>query len=243
MNIYSPDSTAEAVILYDKGAFDRATHRFKRHIRIKILKPAGTRWGDWSFSTTNKSVFQGYVYNLEKGEIVKDKLEPNSIHKEEVINEFDVYKVFMPNVRVGSVVEIMYYFDGFPRKWEFQHNIPTAYSELEMDQTKYIIYKRNFYGLEPIQTLIPGRLWIAEQIPAMTTEPFMNHYSNYITKFEFDIESIKVPGRYYRDFATSWKAINNVLRQTPLFSSLLKETSFLNAFVKEVEQLGLTKKE
>ena len=46
MSVYPADSNAEAVILYDKGEFNPNEFKFTRHLKVKILKKSGTRWGN-----------------------------------------------------------------------------------------------------------------------------------------------------------------------------------------------------
>jgi hypothetical protein len=55
MSVYEPDTTAEAVILYDEGSsyvkYDVTENQFKLHfwrfVRLKILKQTGTDWGNF----------------------------------------------------------------------------------------------------------------------------------------------------------------------------------------------------
>jgi hypothetical protein len=243
MTVYPQDSSAEAVVLYSQGFFKANDIRFFRHLRVKILKKSGLDWGNWTFAIPSKSAIRGVVHNLVNGEVVKEKLKLSDVFEEEISKNYRVYKVFMPNVKVGSVIEIAYDFQGVPFEWRFQEKIPVRYSELKMERSQYIDFSYNTYGFEPIKTLSMGTHWMVSDMPAFTSEPYMNHYSNFITKFEFEVKSINIPGRYYDDFTTSWEAVNKELMDATYCGGVLKETMFLNNFAKSVGALDLSVEE
>ena len=105
---YPIDTSAQAIILFDVGQFNGSTLMFTRNLRIKILKKGGQSWGNWVFNTPSTSEFKVTVYNLEFGKVVAEKASGKSIYNEQVVNEFHVSKVFAPNVKVGSVIDISY---------------------------------------------------------------------------------------------------------------------------------------
>lgn len=238
MTSYKEDSTAEAVILSDIGEFDGRKFSFSRHIRIKILKKAGLDWGNWTFKTPAKGDFKVFVFNVVAGEIVKDKADHNSIYNEQVIKGFDVYKVFAPNVKVGSVIDIFYSFQRIPYEWRFQERIPIAYNKLTLWNSNFVSFTKAHFGFEPIET-VSANEWRATHMPAFKTEPDMNNYSNYITKFEFYPESIN-GGWFVFDVNTSWKNVVNSLLEIPRFGGILNEAMFLNEFANETKKKALS---
>jgi hypothetical protein len=44
---YDLDSSARAVVLYDKGHLDADTHLFTRHLRLKVIESVGTSYGQF----------------------------------------------------------------------------------------------------------------------------------------------------------------------------------------------------
>ncbi len=130
MTTYEKDTAAEAVILSDIGKFDGQTLKFRRHLRVKVLKKSGLQWGNWIFNIPFKGEFKVFVFNLVNGQPVKEKAGNNEIYEEEVLNGFEVYKVFAPNVKVGSVIDIEYVHFGLPFEWWFQNRIPVVYNQL-----------------------------------------------------------------------------------------------------------------
>jgi hypothetical protein len=240
MTSYEGDSTAGAVILSDIGRFNGTELRFTRHIRVKILKKSGLDWGNWVFNTPTRGDFKVHVFNLVDGQVVRDKVDGSSIYREEIIQGYERYKVFAPNVRVGSIIDISYAFYGVPFEWRFQERIPIQYSELTLEQSLYIKYSKTFFGFEKVEPLSTYK-WCARSMPAFKMEPFLNDYSNYITKFEFQLESIGMPGRTsYLAYSTSWEKINENLMSTSTFGGVLTGCGFLNDFVKETKSKNLT---
>jgi hypothetical protein len=239
MNTYEPDTTAGAVILCDIGKFNSTTFDFTRHIRIKILKKSGLDFGNWTFNTPSKSDFKVFVFNLEGGEIIKEKALGNTIYSEDIVDNYKVYKVFAPGVRVGSIIDITYTFPGMPFEWRFQENIPIAYSSITLEPNQYVDFSKSFTGFEKIATISDFE-WAAHNMPAFKPEPFLNDYSNYITKFDIQVRSISVPGRFYQAYSTTWRAVVENLIEHPRFGQVLSNTAFLNDFAKELKSKNLS---
>lgn len=241
MTHYAKDSTASAVILYDRGYFNGTEHKFTRHVRLKILKAAGTNAANFTLKTPMKSFIDGYTYNLEHGALQKTKLENAQIYNEEIVHGYDLYKVFFPNVRVGSIVELEYSHDALPFEWRFQENIPVAFNELILEPTRYIAYKKVFYGFEKVKEVKPNH-WVAEHIPPVRQEPHMNQYSNFVTRFQFDIESVSVSNwfvSYYKDFST-WEMVGKRLMELQNFGGIVNDSPFLNEKGRELRRSTAT---
>ncbi len=230
MKQYEKDTNAIAVVLYDKGHFKSADRKFHRHQRIKVLKSAGTSYGNIVLNVPFKSLFRAFVFNMKDGEMVREKIEPSSVYEEEIFQGYYVYKLFLPNVKIGSVIDLEYSHPGIPFEWHFQELIPVIHSELILEPTRYYAYNKSFKGFEEVKQLKPHH-WLATDVPAFSPEPFLNHYSNYITKFELN---------YYRD---SWENVNSILWESGGFGGVLRGCSFLNDKAKEIKQSELTVEE
>lgn len=235
MTAYEKDSTAAAVVLYDKGYFNGDRFDFTRHVRIKILSSAGTSFANFTIRAPSKAFIDGYTFNMEGALLQKTKLENSNIYNEEIVDGFDVYKVFFPNVKPGSVIDFRYTHQGLPLEWRFQDVIPVQYSELTLEPTTNVYYKKIFYGFEKISEPKKDE-FIAENMPAIKLEPMMDHYSNYVTRFQFDIESIAYPRwNYYRDFSTKWEKVGERLMELEFFGGVINGSSFLNDRAKEIK--------
>jgi|GEM_PF-1874832 hypothetical protein len=237
MSRYEEDTTADAVILSDIGRLDGNTFHFTRHIRIKVLKKSGLQWGNWVFNTPARSDFKVAVFNLSGGQIIREKVESASIFKEEVVNKFEVYKVFAPSVRVGSVIDIYYWYVGMPSEWRFQERIPIAYSELTLEPIDRVYYTKTYFGREPLETVSPNK-WRAQHMPAFKVEPFLNNYTNYITKFSIQLEAVTLP-LFSGFISSSWRKIIENLLVNSHFGVVLDGSNFLNGAARAIKEKNL----
>jgi hypothetical protein len=240
MKVFEADTTAHAVYLYDRGYFYGNTFDFQRHVRIKILTTAGTSFANFAVRAPAKSFIDGYTYNLENGQIVTTALQKSNIFPEEIVDGYKIYKIFFPHVKPGTVIDIKYTHRGLPSEWRFQDKVPIVYSELVLEPTQGIRFKKTAFGKEPIKPMSDIK-WIAENVPALKEEPYMGHYTNYLTRFAFDIEGFYYSGFRPKDISTSWQNVGELLMQEPLFGGVLKDCPFLNEKADEIERSGKSK--
>ncbi len=235
MTVYEPDTSASAVVLCKYGYFSSTDYTFKQVIRVKILKKTGTELSEFTFPGPEDMMVRGRVYNLENGKIVTTKVKNESVFKVRVIDDLYNIKVALPNVRVGSVYDIETSQSWLPEEFTFQREIPVKYCELVLEQTNYVSYRKRMVGYEDIKNMGNNR-FVAENVPAFKEEPFMDSKSNYIAKFEFDLLNISVPG-FYRNYSTSWEAVNKRLRNSTYFGGVITRNSgFLKNIAEEIDQ-------
>src|SRR5688572_10479919 len=122
MTRYEKDTSAAAVVLGDYGVsgiiFSQSTGfslSFERVTRIKILTNDGLKWADFEIplyedgsSDESISGLKAVTYNLENGKVVETKTKNDGFFKEKYSENINLVKVALPNVKVGSVVEITY---------------------------------------------------------------------------------------------------------------------------------------
>lgn len=242
-NIYAPDTSAPAVVLCDYGYYSDAQFQTFRNLRIKILKKEGLDYANHTIRTSDKTTIRGITYNLENGEIKETKLKSESIFKTRVYGDMYIVKIAMPNVKVGSIIDIEMVYDLLPNSWDFQwDNVPVKHSELVIEPTQFINFKKNFFGYIPLQINERNR-WVAKDMPAFRAEPFITSTKNYRTRFEFDIESVTVPGRFYDAYATSWEAIRNLYYNSSYFGTVLSQGGYLNDAAKAIKLIATTDEE
>jgi hypothetical protein len=244
MKVYAADTSASAVILCDYGYFSTNSYSFTRTLRVKILKTEGTSWGDWRFYTDDNSTVKGVTYNLVNGEIVETKLKNESIYKERVYENNYRTRVAMPNVSPGSIIDIMYTKPWLPSEWKFQNVIPVRWSELVIENSPYINWRKNYFGFGQIDINTNTR-WVAKDVPAFKEEPYIANVTNYLTRFTIEVLSISIPptngsSGFYREYSTTWEAVNNQLLQDSRFGMVMQGCGFLNDKVKEIKALNLS---
>jgi hypothetical protein len=237
MKVYPLDTTAEAVILCDYGEFNPTTFDFNRLLRIKVLKKEGSEIVNRVFYIDGNTSIKGCTYNLVDGQVTESKLKNESIFRERVRDNFYRYRVTMPDVRPGSVVEIQYSFFLLPNEWLFQDNVPVRWSELRITDSPYVTFQKVFYGFQPLYINQPGR-WVGKDMPALRSEPYMNSLSNYLTKVEIELSNIMVPG-YSKFFTSSWEAVNSYLLDHDNFGGTLSMGIFLSDDVKAINGRNL----
>lgn len=142
MTVYEPDSSASAVVLCNYGYFNANTFQFVHQIRIKILKESGKSYGNFHVPASEKTNVKGLVFNQEGGKTVTTKLNKEGIFIERVSRESYRVRLAMPNVKVGSVIDVEFFYEGVPGYWEFQKTIPIKWSELVLEQSEYISLRK-----------------------------------------------------------------------------------------------------
>ncbi len=235
MTVYEPDTSASAVVLCKYGYFNANSYAFTTITRVKILKKSGVSLSEFTFPGKEDMQVRGRVFNLENGEIVDERLKGESIYKVKITDDNYMVRVALPNVKVGSVYDIETSQKFLPSEFSFQREIPIKYCELVLEQSSEINYRKRPRGFELIQAGKSGQFYV-KNMPAFKSEPYMDSSENYLTKFEFDILNIHVPG-FYREYTTSWEAVNKRLRSREYFAgALLNGVGGLNSIKKEIEE-------
>jgi len=248
MSKYLPDTTASAVILFDKGEYnltDQLTVEIKRHMRIKFLTKAAI--DNWASRTVNLSRNQESIsklkascYNLENGSIVETKIDEKSIFKTKYDRFTDQIKFTIPNVKEGSVVEFSYILrlsDAFGPSWQFQHLIPTKYSEYKTYIPKTFTFRHELKGFLPLSehgTKGASETWIINDIPAFKEEPFTLNVDDYISRIEFTITELFIVGSPIIKLGKTWPKIINELLEDKDFGGQIRSSGFLKSVVSEV---------
>ena len=145
--------------------------------------------------------------------------------------------------------------------WEFQKNIPVMRSELFIGLPEYFRYKMLIKGYEPLSvnenlkdTSSATFKWsvfyvqktqlikyvvnishlVAENVPALKKEPFINTIENYRSGIEFEVDFIDYPGQTDRIFTASWEEIAENLLNLEKFKLKLKHTGFARSIIKNI---------
>jgi len=239
MTHYEKDSTAPAVVICEYGFWNLRDYKFRKIVRIKILTAEGLEYANNSYPSDDGTTVRGKTYNLVNGEIEVTKLKNESIYKERIYEDYYDWNIAMPNVKIGSVIDIEYSHFGIPSEWRFQKDIPVIFSELIIPESMYIQYSKRSFGHEKL-SLYTSNHWVARNMPAFKAEPFVNSADNYVRKFEFDVKEYTFPG-YYREFTTDWNAVARRLHESSYFGQRLNAALFLKTKIKEIELQDSTK--
>ncbi len=271
LTTYLPDTTASAVILCDYGVTDIPFSKtdgfqmtFERIIRIKILNKEGLDWANFDIPLSKKgdniTSVKGMTYNLENGKIIKTKLKSDGKFIESTSKYTQTYKLTLPNVKVGSVIEYSYsirskYFFNL-RTWYFQKSIPVKWSEYRVNIPEFFHYKQlskgylNFtlnnkeYGtgnLFASETYsIEKFRWAVSEAPAFKEEPFMTTSRNFLSAIEFELGGIQQYRGPYKSYTNTWEKINKELLESESFGQQLKGGGFLKEIVEKINSEAKT---
>lgn len=256
MTTYDKDTAAEAVVLREFGEstidnFNNNNLIFTHHIRMKILKKGGLDYADYivelrkgeRYSEVLQSV-EASAFNIEDGLVREVKWNAKNLYTENKNKYRDFKKFAVPNVRVGSVIEIRYvvespFIQNF-HGWEFQSEIPKVKSEywaLMPANYNYNVTLRGYLKLAKTENKLikdcftPGgsakadctELYCSmENIPAFVEEDYMTATSNFLAAMYFELMEIKYFDGRTKKFSEEWKDVEEQLRRDPKFGVQLK---------------------
>lgn len=254
MKSYAKDSSAAAIILADYGKVSPTgplSMLYEHHVRIKILKPEGTRWADETIQLPvagtngqNKFQFKASTFNLENGKVVETELPKESMFREKFTRGIELQKFTFQNVKVGSVLEYSYTIvsPGMP-SWQFQKSIPIRMSEFWGITPSALTYKNFSHGYIAAATYEVKESaaetayhWIYRDVPAFKPEPFMSSEEDYIGKLEFYLTDIGPSYTTSIPLMNTWEKINELLFKSEYIGGHITSNAFLKTIAKELVQ-------
>lgn len=243
MKVYSKDSSASAVILFDKGYTyissngSRLIVIHERHTRIKILTKEGYDWGDVEIPFYQRKGYKETItrlraatYTLENGQVTQHKVSRRDFITEKQSKNWLAKKVSLPNIKEGVVIEYSYKktfpFSPSLEPWYFQKSIPVIYSEIK---TRLTSGEASFVKLlqgsikvnhKPQERLDRDRreidTWVATDVPKFESEKYMTQADNHITKIEFQLNKL----------VTTWRDLDQKLVKHSNFGKPVIQTNF-----------------
>lgn len=196
------------------------------------------------------SSVDGFTYNLNGAEVSIDKLTKEGRATERVTDKVTVEKFTMPNVREGSIIEYKYVIRTpfaaahNPRTWTFQEDIPVRWSEYKITIPNYFYYKITMGGYLGLavqeQKNTSVQLFRGESdapatayrfavanAPAFRNEKYITTKSDYVSKIDFELASITIPGTAVRNYSEGWEAMDKTLLLSDWFGGQIKRAPFL----------------
>ena len=271
---YPHDKDAEALVLFDigKSYFVRADNSFdvvfERTTRIKVLSEAGIKWAEveipfYQEGGIYEKVYdiKAFAYNYENGVLNKTPLDVSNAFDEKINNYWNVKKLAIPNVKVGSIIEYKYKISSEYlfnlRDWEFQWKIPVVYSEYEAkmipfyeytyllqgaskfdSQTSYVEKGiSNQYGSITYQNMV--HKYIMKDIPAFNNEEFITSINDYIIKLDFQLSKIHYPRGSSVEILTTWEEMNKELLKHSDFGKYIQKSEKLASKLLNLESVEL----
>lgn len=145
-NEYPQDSTAKAIVIYEKGNsyIHPETYKLITEIekKVKILSKDGAQHADIEillYKNEKKSrrekvsKIEAKSYNLSNNRIITSILNKKDIFNEDYSENYTIVKFTLPKIKKGTVITYKYTLESpfiFKYKeWEFQDDIPKLYSQ------------------------------------------------------------------------------------------------------------------
>ena len=166
---YEADSTANAVILYDKKEvyyeYNPTVRWFllitEVHRRVKLYNKNGFDYASDDFllyknerAEERMSDLKGYTYSLDGGKVIKTKLQKDGIFENEFSENYDQIKFTMPELKDNSVIEYKYkIISPFVYNIDrivLQDQIPIKKLDVSIKMPEYFNFKKFTTGYLPI---------------------------------------------------------------------------------------------
>lgn len=251
MTTYAPDPDAEAVVLCSetKLRYDLSSGTFKlarsTKKRIKVLKEEGKSKANGGISY----MFNGHrsgeceqlvklkatAYNMVDGKLVKTKMEGDMVNHEDVNKKVRLTKYTVPQVTVGTVIEVEYEIDSdfFSNidDWLAQCEIPVMYTSFEVTVPEYFSFNVDELGGYPLERKIePTNMnigtgsakdvlqcvgthyqFIGRNLPALRKKGLLYAPESYGQRVSMELRYVQIPGRYYKDYSSTWDNVEKLL--------------------------------
>ncbi|HLP06464.1 MAG TPA: DUF3857 domain-containing protein [Paludibacter sp.] len=248
------DKGAEAVVLFDIGDshfvenvidsrfvsdFPDFNVLFKRHTRIKILKPGGEKYAvvEIPLYTSDNTIekvenIQITTHNIINNEIISTPIEDIKFRKEKINKNWEVKKFVIPDVKPGTIIEYEYsvnsnYLTSL-HDWKFQKDIPVVYSQYTVALIPYFEYNFLLQGIDkfdskyteqdPTENTWKGRnyhnmlyTFIMKDLPGFNGEEYITSKEDYIMKMNLQLARILYLNGGKKNFLSTWGEIKDLL--------------------------------
>ena len=261
MKVYDRDTSAVAVVLKEFGEafFDLETLntiRYQYHVKIKILKEQGKNWANFELVRRKSKSMQEAIRSIKASSFNRDgnswkesALQSKNIFNENVNDDYALTKFAVPDVQVGSIVEVYYELETpFTFKfvpWEFQTDIPKVNSEFWAMYPAYYTYNitlKGFLAMTKNESSVIKQCsstgltdmgtaagadcvqfkFGMQNIPAFKDEDYMTARSNFLSAINFELAQITHPDGRIDKITTEWKEAEKELKEHANFGVQVK---------------------
>jgi hypothetical protein len=271
---YVNDTSAVALVMNEFGEafFDPSDLNkiiFQYHTKIKILKEGGKVYANFQIPTRKNNGREEVVSSVKAssfnrtGNAWKEtELLNKNIFRENTNEFYSLTKFAVPDVRVGSVIEITYQletpftYNFIP--WEFQSSIPKLKSEFWASFPAYYEYAVTLKGYLRLTKnegkVIKGCVgngslkadcsllkFGMERIPAFKEEDYMTAKKDFVSSIFFELDKITQQNGQVNKVTSEWKDVERELDQHEDFGRQIKKAK--NAFADKAIELKAATKE
>lgn len=233
------EKDASAMVLFDRAEMALGVPEIimERQRRVKIFNDNGKEEANVRIELNNRfgeeniTGLEGETINLENGKIKYTKLDPKLVYAQHTSKNKDEIIFTMPDVKAGSIFEYRYIWErGFSKNfppWNFQCDLPTRYSQLDVfinPVLTFSVYQNKFepFVRDTISQAGFGHVWAMANIKSTKDEPYMRSSADVLESLSFIISAVKINGQ------------NTMIDKS--WSDLGKEIAFNKDFYKPYDQ-------
>ena len=177
------------------------------------------------------------VFNLENGKTTKSVLKKSDIVKTEIDKQHHQVEFTLPDVKVGSVIEIEYCVHSelfwLLRDWFAQREIPVAYAKLDMDIPNYLIFNLEEHGIQrlvctctqgvmryklesdplaaPVVVNTNHYICVGRNLTAMPKDDYVWCANDHCAGITAELKQYSLRGTLMLDYAKTWEQIDQML--------------------------------
>ncbi len=258
MTSYPADTSANAVVLNEFGeaSIDSDGDNnllLEYHVKIKILKKPGVEQANFIINLYKDGLTKQFIkaisastFNLNNKQLKEIKMDKTAIFNERFNENWEVAKFTMPDVQVGSVLDVKYtiespfIFNFWP--WKFQSDIPKVRSEFWARIPANYVYNTTLQGYLDLtkneSTIIkdcytPAGLkadcslnkYEMKNVPAFVEEDFMTAKDNFIAGINYELSEVRRFDGRVDNYTKSWPDVDHELRTHQEFGVQIKRAS------------------
>ncbi|MCC1484813.1 hypothetical protein [Winogradskyella immobilis] len=202
------------------------------------------------------------TYNIENDSIIATKLKDDQIFVENFDGLSTIVKFTLPNLKEGSVItykyEVISPFIYKFKPWYFQDDIPKITSEylssIPIDwtyNTKLVggltlshmdkmsspkCVSESFFTSSKVSAC-ENILFQLNDVPPFISESFLSSKDNYISKLDYELESIKLPDGKIKKFSNNWEIVDTQIKESNT-GELLKKRGYLKSVIpKDISEI------
>ena len=198
------------------------------------------------------------TYNIENGQIVKNEVDSKSTFTEKIQDKYYQKKLTFPNVKEGSVIEYKYLIRSplavrdKPKTWYFQGSIPTLWSELVMTIPSHFYYQMIVGGYLPLFVSEQEKVSVGmghsqldtdgvkyrvviKDAPAFKNEPYITTSEDYLSKVDFELSQVSIPGQSVKSYSVSWEDLDKTLLESDNWGMRLRRSNYLKEAVEQLK--------
>ncbi len=270
MTTYAPDPDAEAVVLCSQTElrYDLSSGSFKLNTftkkRIKILKEEGKDHANGGISYIYNGHRSGQceilaklkatAFNMVDGKLVKTKMEGDMVNHEDVTKTLRLTKFTVPQVTVGTVIEVEYEIDSDYfydiDDWQAQEDIPVMYTSFDVTVPEYFSFNVDERGFHPLERKIEGTnmtiagglqcsgtnyRFVGRNLPALRDKKLLYAPLSYGQRVSMELSAIQIPGIMSKYFSTNWNDVDKGLLDDDDFGGRLGK----NPLKTEMQEAGV----